>query len=192
MAKTSYRKEKARLEELYTTKLRSELQTKLGIKNIQAVPKLDKIVINIGVKEAVSDSRAVQHAAQVLSRIAGQMPIRRQARKSIAGFKIREGMSIGVMVTLRKRKMYEFFDKLINLALPKVRDFQGVSTQFDRQGNYNLGIKEWTIFPEADMTITEKVQGLNVTICTTAYTDAHGLELLKGFGMPFVKENKEK
>lgn len=178
----------ARLEQLYRTKVRPDIQERLQIKNINAVPRLDKIVLNVGVKEAVGDSKAIQNVVQVLGRIAGQAPLRTFARKSIAGFKIREGMPIGVMVTLRGKKMYDFLDKLINLALPKVRDFQGVPSKFDKRGNYNLGIKEWIIFPEADLSINEKVHGLNITICTTACDDAHGYELLKSFGMPFTKD----
>jgi large subunit ribosomal protein L5 len=179
--------EKARLEEAYIKTLRPQLQKALGVSNIMAVPKLDKIVLNIGVKEAVADSRILNTVMQTLDNIAGQKSVKTLARKSIAGFKIREGMAIGVRVTLRKKKMYEFLDKLINLALPKVRDFQGVSLTFDGRGNYNLGIKEWVIFPEADTT-SEKVFGLNVTIHTTAHNDLQGYELLKSFGMPFRKK----
>jgi large subunit ribosomal protein L5 len=179
--------EKPRLQELYVTKLRPQLKSELGLSNIMEVPKLDKIVLNIGVKEAVADSRILQTVMQMFGNITGQLPVRTLARKSIAGFKIREGMPIGVRVTLRRRKMYEFLDKLINLALPKVRDFQGVSTKFDGRGGYNLGIKEWNIFPEADTT-SEKVFGLNVTIHTTTKEDAHAYELLKSFGMPFRKK----
>lgn len=178
---------KARLEELYTKELRAKLKDSLGLKNIMEVPKIEKIVLNVGVKDAVSDSKSVQAVYDSLALIAGQAPVKTLARKSIAGFKLREGMPIGVKVTLRRKRMYEFLDKLINLALPKVRDFQGVTTRFDHQGNYNLGIKDWTIFPEMDLEIGDKVHGLNVTIQTTALTDAHGFELLKGFGMPFRK-----
>jgi large subunit ribosomal protein L5 len=178
---------KARLEELYTQKLRPQLKETLNLANIMEVPKLEKIVLNVGVKEAVADSRVLQTVLQTLATIAGQAPVKTLARKSIAGFKIREGMPIGVRVTLRRKKMYEFLDKLINLALPKVRDFQGVPTKLDGRGSYNLGIKEWIIFPEADTT-SEKVFGLNITIQTTAKNDAQGYELLKSFGMPFRKK----
>jgi large subunit ribosomal protein L5 len=178
----------SRYEQLYREKIRPDLQKKLDIANINAVPRLEKIVINAGVKEAVADSRAIQNVMQVVARIAGQAPVRKLAKKSIAGFKIREGMPIGVTVTLRRKKMYDFLDKLINLALPKVRDFQGVPSTFDRRGNYNLGIKEWIIFPEADVAMSEKVHGLNITFVTSARTDAQAYELLKSFGMPFVKE----
>lgn len=178
---------KARLEELYISQIRPELKKSLGLKNIMEVPKIEKIVINVGVKEAINDSKAVQAVYETVSEISGQAPVKTLARKSIAGFKLREGMAIGVKVTLRRKKMYEFLDKLINLALPKVRDFQGVTTRFDRGGNYNLGIKEWSIFPELDLQVGEKVHGLNITIQTSAQSDAHGFELLKSFGMPFRK-----
>src|SRR3990167_4240253 len=176
---------KSRLEELYTQNIRNQLQQKLALENIMEVPKISKIVLNIGVKDAVADSRALQFVSQVLAAVAGQMPVRTAAKKSIASFKLRQGMQIGLRVTLRKDMMYVFLDKLINLALPKVRDFQGVSRKFDGRGNYNLGIKEWTIFPEAESTTAEKVYGMNITVHTTARNDAHGLELLKSFGMPF-------
>jgi large subunit ribosomal protein L5 len=178
---------KSRLEEHYKAVLRPQLQKKLEVGNIMQVPQIKKIVLNVGVKEAVSDSKALQVVAQVLSTISGQMPVRTSARKSIAGFKIREGMQLGVMVTLRRQKMYEFLDKLINLALPKVRDFQGVPTRLDGQGNYNLGIKDWTIFPEAESLPSDKSYGMNITIQTSAMDDKQGLELLKSFGMPFRK-----
>jgi len=178
---------KARLEELYVSKLRPELLKKLNLSNIMLAPKVSKIVLNIGVKEAVSDSRVIQTVLQTMSAIAGQTPIKTVAKKSIAGFKIREGMPLGVCVTLRRKNMYEFLDKLINLALPKVRDFQGVPAKFDGRGNYNLGIKEWNIFPEAESN-AEKTFGMNITIHTTAQTDAAGFELLKSFNMPFVKK----
>lgn len=178
---------KARLEELYTSQIRLKLKNDLGLNNIMEVPKVQKIVINVGVKEAINDSKAVQSVYETIAKISGQAPVKTLARKSIAGFKLREGMAIGVKVTLRRKKMYEFLDKLINLALPKVRDFQGVTTRFDRGGNYNLGIKEWSIFPELDMQVGEKVHGLNITIQTSAKTDAQGFELLKSFGMPFRK-----
>lgn len=183
----NYKQEKARLHEEYVSKLRSELQKELQLSNVMEVPKLEKVVLNIGVKEAVADSRVLQTVMQMIGNISGQTPVKTLAKKSIAGFKIREGMPIGVRVTLRKKKAYEFLDKLINLALPKVRDFQGVPTKLDGRGSYNLGIKEWNIFPEADTT-AEKVFGLNITIQTSAKTDEHGFALLKSFGMPFKKK----
>lgn len=180
--------DKARLQEIYEQKIRPQLKSQLQLGNIMEVPALEKIVLNVGVKEAVTDSKILNVVTQTLSNIAGQKALRTSARKSIAGFKIREGMPIGARVTLRRKKMYEFLDKLINLALPKVRDFQGVGKKFDRGGNYNLGIKEWVIFPEADTT-SEKVFGLNITICTSAKSDAHAFELLKSFGMPFKRND---
>ena len=181
---------KSRLEEIYTEKIRPDLKTKLGLANIMLTPKLLKIVINVGVKEAVSDSKILKTVSDVITKIAGQAPVRTVAKKSIAGFKIREGMPLGVMVTLRKESMYAFLDKLINLALPNVKDFQGLSTKMDGRGNYNLGLKEWTIFPESERSAFETVYGLNITIHTTAVDDHAALELLKGFGMPFKKLNK--
>jgi len=180
--------EPARLEETYNKNLRLQLKESLGFKNIMEVPKIEKIVVNVGVKEAVADSRVLDKVENTLASIVGQRPQRTFARKSIAGFKIREGMPIGVCVTLRKKRMFDFFDKLINLALPRVRDFQGVSTKLDGRGNYNLGVKEWNIFPEADSTGIEKIYGLNITIHTSAKDDAAGFELLKGFGVPFKKK----
>jgi large subunit ribosomal protein L5 len=181
---------KSRLEELYNKNIRPALKTKLGLKNIMEVPKLSKIVLNVGVKEAVTDSKVLKVVSDVIAKIAGQAPVRTIAKKSIAGFKIREGMPLGVMVTLRRERMYDFFDKLINLALPNVRDFQGLSIKMDGRGNYNLGLKEWTIFPETERGTFENVYGLNITIHTTAGQDDYALELLKGFGMPFKKVNK--
>jgi len=178
---------KARLEELYNTKIRSELKENLGLKNIMEVPKISKVVINVGVKDAVKDSKVLKQVIDVVAKITGQQPVRTLAKKSIAGFKLRAGMPIGVSVTLRKKMMYEFLDRLINIALPEVRDFQGVTKNFDGRGNYNLGIKEWTVFPEIEYTVGDKVYGLNVTIGTTAKIDQHGFELLKLFGMPFKK-----
>lgn len=176
---------KARLEELYNTKLRADLKNTLSIDNVMDVPKIDKIVLNIGVKEAVGDSRVLQKIAGTLEKIAGQRTVQTKAKKSIAGFKIREGMPLGVMVTLRKRKMYEFLDRLISVALPNVRDFRGVGTKFDRGGNYNLGIKEWSVFPEADNAAGDKAYGFNITICTTAKSEQQAEALLKAFNMPF-------
>src|SRR3989338_7875468 len=174
---------KARLEELYTKTLRSQLQKELSLSNVMEVPKISKIVLNVGVKDAVSDSRVLQKVAKKIESIAGQKAVQTKAKKSIAGFKIREGMPLGVMVTLRKKAMYEFLDRLVSVALPNVRDFRGVTHKFDQQGNYNLGIKEWSVFPEADSADGEKVYGLNVTICTTAKNNEHARSLLKSFSM---------
>ncbi len=178
-------REKARLEELYNDTIKPQLLKELKLSNIMEVPKLSKIVVNTGIKEAVSDSKALAAAEEVMKKITGQLPVRTLARKSIAGFKLREGLPIGVKVTLRKRMMYEFLDRLMNLALPKVRDFQGVPVRFDGRGGYNLGIKEWTIFPEIEFELGGKINGLNVTIQTTAKNDDHARRLLELFGMPF-------
>jgi large subunit ribosomal protein L5 len=174
---------KSRLQEQYISEIRSALYKELGVENIMETPKLSKIVLNIGVKDA--DTKKLQTVEGVVARIAGQKPVRTRARKSIAGFKLREGMPIGVMVTLRGKMMYEFLDRLINLALPTVRDFQGVTPNFDGSGNYNLGIKDWIIFPEVEYGVSDKPYGMNITIHTTASNDNGGRELLKKFGMPF-------
>ncbi len=181
---------KARLYELYQTKIRQDLQKELGLENPMQVPRVEKIVVNIGTKDAVADSRVLQKIAAMVTKITGQASVITKARKSIAGFKIREGMPLGVMVTLRKKKMYEFLDKLINVALPNVRDFRGVGNKLDRRGNYNLGIKEWTIFPEADSAASEKVYGCNITIHTSAKHDDAAFALLKNFNMPFRSKGK--
>lgn len=177
-----------RLKKLYDTKIRPELQQSLGLKNIMQVPKVIKVVINTGVKDAVADSRVLKGVTEVVASIAGQAPIKTIAKKSIAGFKIREGMPLGVSVTLRGDNMYAFLDKLINLSLPAVRDFQGVSTKLDGRGSYNLGLKEWTVFPEVDFDTFEKIYGMNITIQTSTKNDEHAMELLKMLGMPFRRD----
>lgn len=177
--------EKARLRKLYETTIRPELKEQLGVKNIMQVPHLKKIVLNVGVKEAVADLKELKIVEQVIGDIAGQRPVRCEARKSIASFKLREGRPIGVMVTLRGQRMYEFLDRLINLALPNIRDFQGVSKRLDGRGNYNLGITEWTIFSEVGFGVGQKIHGLNITMHTSAKNDAHGIALLERFGVPF-------
>lgn len=182
--------EKARLERLFIEKIHPELQKMLALNNPMKVPVLKKIVLNIGVKEAISDSKVLSQAEDIVMAISGQKPSRRLAKKSIASFKLREGMPIGVMVSLRRRKMYEFLDRLINLALPRIRDFQGVTRSFDGMGNYNLGIKESSIFPEIDLAVGQKVLGLNITIHTSANDDEAGFKLLELFGMPFKKLHK--
>lgn len=178
---------KSRLKELYKNEIRPQLKKDLGFKNIMQVPKLSKIVINVGVKEAVSDSRILNKIADVIAQITGQTPVRTLAKKSIAGFKIREGMPIGVKVTLRNDSMYEFLDRLINLTLPKVKDFQGLKDKLDSFGNYNLGLKEWSVFPEAEKASEELVSGMNITMHTNALKDEEALALLKKFGMPFKR-----
>lgn len=180
--------DKSRLHELYTTKLKAELQKELGKDNIMEIPQLRKIVVNVGVKEAVKDSRILQKVAEVITKITGQIPVKTIARKSIASFKLREGMPLGIKVTLRKKNMYEFLDKLINLALPKVRDFQGIPVKFDKQGNYNLGIREWNVFPEADK--EELSHGLNITFDIAAKNPQESYALLKSFGMPFKQKTR--
>lgn len=177
----------SRLRARYYKEVRAKLKDVLQLGNIMEVPKLAKIVLNIGVKKSVGDSRTFQLVTKAVGEIAGQLPVRTKAQKSIANFKIRDGMDVGVCVTLRRENMYRFLEKLIELSLPKVRDFQGVSlTAFDRQGNYNLGIKEWGIFPEAD-DFTESF-GMNITIHTTARNSEEGYALLKELGMPFKKK----
>lgn len=180
----------SRLEKLYNDKLRSELQKKLKLENVMQVPRLSKIVLNVGVKEAVNDGKILNSVKEVMDKIAGQASVKTLAKKSIAGFKLREGSPIGVMVTLRKDRMYNFLDKLINLALPSVRDFQGVTTNFDGRGGYNLGIKDWFVFPEVDYDVIDRTHGINISIHTTADNDAAAYELLKGFSMPFRRESK--
>jgi large subunit ribosomal protein L5 len=181
---------RSRLVQKYNDDIRPQLKQQLEMDNIMRVPKLQKIVLNIGVSGAVSDSKELQAAVDILAKISGQRPVKRLARKSIAGFKLREGMAIGAMVTLRGDMMYEFLDRFITLALPKVRDFQGLPTQFDGRGNYNIGIKDWTIFPEIDFDIAKKAHGMNITMQTSAEKDEHGLALLQLFNMPFKKSKK--
>jgi len=176
----------SRLYELYVKEIVPKLMDKFKYKNIMQVPKIEKVVLNIGVGENVQNSKAIEGAVRDLTLIAGQKPLVTKARKSIAGFKVREGMSIGCKVTLRGRRMYDFLDKLINIVLPRVRDFRGISPQaFDGRGNYSLGIKEQTIFPEIEYDKIDKVRGLEVSIVTTAKTDEEARELLKNMGMPF-------
>lgn len=178
---------KSRLDELFKTKFREELFKELEFNNIMEVPTISKIVLNVGVKEAISDSKAVVHVKEIIDQIAGQGSAKTLAKKSIAGFKLREGMPIGVMVTLRKARMYHFLDKLINVVLPAVRDFQGVRPTFDGHGNYNLGIKDWMVFPEVDYDKVDRARGMNITITTTAKNDEHAYALLRKFNMPFQK-----
>ena len=177
--------EKPRLKKIYDEEIRSKLMSDLKLENIMEVPQIKKVVLNVGVKEAVEDSKALQAVMDGLTKIASQKPVRTLAKKSIAGFKIRQGMPLGVKVTLRRYRMFDFLDKLINLSLPAVRDFQGLNTRFDGRGNYNIGIKEWIIFPEIEFGAYDKIYGLNITIHTDAKNDAQALELLKNFKMPF-------
>lgn len=178
---------KSRLEEMYVSTVRNALKTELGLENVMQIPKVSKVVLNIGAKDAVSDSKVVGGIRDILTNITGQHAVQTKAKKSIAGFKLREGMAIGAMVTLRGDKMYHFLDKLINVVLPAVRDFQGVSPKFDGNGNYNLGLKDWMVFPEIDYDKVDTSRGMNITIHTTASSDKEALALLKKFGMPFKK-----
>ena len=178
----------ARLKEHYQKEVRRKLQDEFGIKNPMAVPKVEKVVLNMGMGEAIQNAKLLDTAVDELATITGQKPVVTKAKKSIASFKLREGQSIGAMVTLRGEKMYEFLDRLINIALPRVRDFRGVPTKsFDGKGNYTLGIKEQIIFPEIDYDKVDKIRGMNITICTSARTDEEGVELLRLMGMPFRK-----
>ena len=176
----------AKLKDLYQEKVVAGLMKRFGYENRMEVPKLEKIVINMGLGEAIQNIKILDSAVQELSQITGQKPIITKARKSIAQFKLRTGMPIGCMVTLRKERMYEFFNRLVNVALPRVRDFKGVSGKsFDGRGNYSLGIREQLIFPEILYDKIDKVKGMNIIIVTTAKTDEEGKELLKLLGMPF-------
>jgi len=176
-----------RLQELYETSVRPALMQEFGYKNPMQVPRLEKIVVNMGVGEAVQDSKKVEAAASDLTAITGQHPVITKAKRSIATFKLREGMSIGCMVTLRRQRMYEFLDRLITVALPRVRDFRGISGKsFDGRGNFALGLKEQLVFPEIDYDRVDAVRGMNVVVVTTAKTDEEAKALLKGFDMPFA------
>lgn len=177
-----------RLQERYEKEVIPALVEKFGYKNIMEVPKLDKIVINMGIGEAKDNQKVLESAVSDLTIIAGQKPILTRAKKSIANFKIRENMAIGCKVTLRKNTMYEFADKLMNVALPRVRDFRGISDKsFDGRGNYSLGLKEQLIFPEIEYDKIDKVRGMDITFVTTAKTDEEARELLRFLGMPFAQ-----
>ena len=178
----------SRLREDYENEIKKALTEKFGYKNVMQVPRLEKIVINMGVGEAKENSKIMESAVKDLTTISGQKPVVTKAKKSVANFKIREGMPIGCKVTLRGERMYEFTDRLVNLALPRVRDFRGVSAEsFDGRGNYALGIKEQIIFPEIEYDKVDKVRGMDVIFVTTAQTDEEARELLRLFGMPFKR-----
>jgi large subunit ribosomal protein L5 len=178
----------ARFREQYVAQVRTALTTEFGYKNAMEVPRLDKIVINMGVGEATQDSKKVDLALEELARIAGQRPVKTRAKKSIAQFKIRENLAIGCKVTLRRDRMYEFLDRLITVALPRVRDFRGVSPKsFDGRGNYAIGLKEQLIFPEIDYDKVDSVRGMDIVIVTTAETDDEARALLREFDMPFAQ-----
>ena len=181
----------SRLLEQYKKTILSEMISKFDYKNVYEVPKLQKIILNMGIGEAKEDTKILDKAQQELSLIAGQKAIKTKAKKAISNFKIREGMPLGVSVTLRNKMMYEFLDRLINIAFPRIRDFRGLNPKsFDGNGNYSLGIKEQIIFPEINYDKIDKIRGLNVTICTNAKSNQEALELLKSFNMPFpAKEN---
>lgn len=174
------------LKKTYVEKIVPELIETFNYKNVMQVPKLEKIVLNMGLGEAIHNIKLIDSAVEELRMIAGQQPVVTRAKKSIAAFKLREGMPIGVRVTLRRERMYDFFTKLVNIALPRVRDFRGISGKaFDGKGNYSLGIREHIIFPEIDYDKIDKIKGLNVSVVTTARTDEEGKALLKLLGMPF-------
>jgi large subunit ribosomal protein L5 len=178
----------ARLKEHYQNEVRKRVQSEFQIKNPMAIPRVEKVVVNMGMGEAISNAKILDTAVDELSTITGQKPVVTRAKKSIAAFKLREGVAIGTMVTLRGEKMYEFLDRLINIALPRVRDFRGVPTKsFDGRGNYTIGIRDHLIFPEIDPVKVDKSKGMNITIVTSAKTDEHARFLLRELGMPFGK-----
>jgi large subunit ribosomal protein L5 len=175
-----------RLKQRYVDEIRPALRSELGLANIMQVPRFTKIVVNMGVGEAIQDAKALEGAMRDLATITGQKPQVRRARKSIAGFKLREGMTIGARVTLRGDRMWDFLDRLLSVALPRIRDFRGLKANFDGRGNYTCGITEQLIFPEIDYDKVERVRGMDITFVTTALTDAHGRALLDAFGFPFT------
>ena len=178
---------KPRMQELYESEVKPGLIQEFGYKNAMQVPRLEKIVVNMGVGEGVQDAKKVQAAVGDLTLIAGQKPVVNRARKSIASFKLREGMPVGCKVTLRRERMYEFLDRLITVALPRVRDFRGVSGKsFDGSGNFAMGLKEQIVFPEIDYDKVDEIRGLDIVICTSAKTNDEAKALLKGFDMPFT------
>jgi large subunit ribosomal protein L5 len=179
----------ARLKERYQKEIAPAIAREFGITNPMAVPKVEKVVINMGMGEAIANAKVIDTAADELRAITGQKPVTTRAKKSIAAFKLRQGMPIGTMVTLRGDRMYEFLDRLVSVALPRVRDFRGVSPKaFDGRGNYTLGIRDQLIFPEIDFNKVDKTRGMNISIVTTARTDEHARALLKALGMPFRQQ----
>lgn len=176
----------ARLQELYRSKVVGDLQAKFGYKSVMEVPRITKITLNMGVSEAVADKKVIEHAVSDLTKISGQKPVITKTKKAIAGFKIRENYPIGCMVTLRGQRMYEFLDRLVAVALPRVRDFRGISGRaFDGRGNYNVGVKEQIIFPEIEYDKIDAVRGMNISITTSAKTDEEAKALLSAFNFPF-------
>ena len=179
----------ARLHEKFQNELAGQIQKKLGLRNPMQVPKITKITINMGVGEAVADKKIMENAREDMRMIAGQKPVTTIARKSVAGFKIRDGMPIGCKVTLRRERMYEFLDRLVNIAIPRIRDFRGLSPKsFDRQGNYSMGVQEQIIFPEINYDEIDALRGMDITITTTARTPEEGQALLEAFNFPFKKQ----
>ena len=178
---------KTRMQEHYESTVKPQLIEQFGYKNAMSVPKLEKIVINMGVGEGVQDSKKVKQAAEEMALITGQRPIITRAKKSVATFKLREGMAVGCKVTLRRDRMYEFLDRLVTIALPRVRDFRGIpGKSFDGRGNFAMGLKEQIVFPEIDYDKVDDIRGMNIVVCTTAKTNEEAKALLKGFDMPFV------
>jgi len=176
----------ARLQEFYEKNVVAQLMEKFGYSNVMEVPRLQKITLNMGLGEAVADKKVIEKAVDDMSKIAGQKPVVTKARKSVASFKIRDDYPIGCKVTLRRERMYEFFDRLVTVSLPRVRDFRGVSPKsFDGQGNYNLGVKEQIIFPEINYDQIDAIRGMDIAVTTTARTDEEGMALLQAFGFPF-------
>jgi large subunit ribosomal protein L5 len=176
-----------RLQDEYNNTIKASLVEEFGYKNVMEVPKLDKIVLNMGVGEASQDKKKIIGAVDDMQRITGQKPVITKAKKSISTFKLRDGMMVGCKVTLRRQQMYEFLDRLVNIALPRVRDFRGISAKsFDGNGNYAMGMKEQIVFPEIDYDQVDQIRGMDIIVCTTAKTDAEAKALLKGFNMPFT------
>ncbi len=176
----------SRLLEEYNNQIKKDLKSKLGLKNIYEVPKIKKIILNMGIGEGKDDAKLVDKALEDLTLISGQKAVKTKSKKAISGFKIRAGMPLGVKVTLRNKIMYEFLDRLVNIAMPRIRDFRGLNNKsFDGNGNYSLGIKEHVIFPEINFDKVDKVRGMDITICTSAKNNNEALELLKSFNMPF-------
>ena len=176
----------SRLLEEYNIQIKASLMSKLGLKNIFEVPKLNKIILNMGVGEGKEDSKLIDKALEDLTLISGQRAVKTQSKKAISGFKIRAGMPLGVKVTLRNKIMYEFLDRLVNIAIPRIRDFRGLNSKsFDGNGNFSMGIKEHVIFPEINFDKVDKIRGMDITICTSAKNNNQAIELLKSFNMPF-------
>ncbi len=181
-----------RLKQRYRDEVAPALKEQLGLANVMEIPKLEKIVVNIGLGEAVGDAKALEGAMNDLAMITGQKPRVNRARKSIAGFKLREGMPIGVKVTLRGDRMWEFFDRILSVAIPRIRDFRGLkATSFDGNGNYTFGLTEQLVFPEIDYDSVNQIRGMDITIVTTATEDEHGKALLDAYGFPFAREGQE-